>query len=345
MSIQIFRRRAALVFSLVLTLSVGGALRGEDKPKAKSPAAESAAKKFVVPEGGVPELVKFLKELKLNRPRSIEERDALFTAGRTAAEKILGLEKDTKSETYQEALAASLQAGAQLIASWDKDEQKKELDRLEQFLTGRPVTGLEANLAMTTASSLERSGNLELGAEAFRRFGELFAKSSDAKAKQYGGMMAGAARRLGLVGKPLELAGTKVDGEKFEIAALKGKVVLVDFWATWCGPCIAEYPNMKKNYEAYHAKGFEIVGVSIDQDRSALEKYLTDKSVPWITLHERDANGQHPATEHYGIFGIPAMFLVGRNGKVLSINARGKELDKLLEEEFSKPEPSAKTGG
>ena len=344
MSFLVFRRLAVVEFSLMLTLmlAAGETLRGEDKPKAAAPAADA---KFTVPDGGVPELTKFLKELKLTRPRSAQERDAMLTAGRTAALKILELEKDTKSETYQEALMTSLQIGAQLIAGWGKDEQKKELGRFEKFLSGRPITSLEASLAMTTATSLERSGAVELGADAFRRFGEIIAKNSDPKVKQYGGMMAGAARRLELVGKPLELTGTKVDGEKFEIASLQGKVVLVDFWATWCGPCIAEYPNMKKNYEAYHAKGFEIVGVSIDQDRPALEKYLADKSVPWITLHERDADGKHPATEHYGIFGIPAMFLVGRDGKVISIRARGKELDKLLEEEFSKPETSAKTGG
>lgn len=148
-------------------------------------------------------------------------------------------------------------------------------------------------------------------------------------------MMAGAARRLSLVGKPLELSGTKLDGAKFDIQDLKGKVVLVDFWATWCGPCLAEYPNIKKAHEKYQAQGFEVVGVSIDEDREALETYVKEKNLPWITLHEKDAGGRNPATNHYGILGIPAMFLVDREGKVVSIRARGEELNRLLETQFA----------
>jgi thiol-disulfide isomerase/thioredoxin len=131
------------------------------------------------------------------------------------------------------------------------------------------------------------------------------------------------------------LQGTKVNGEKFDIASLKGKVVLVDFWATWCGPCIAEFPNIKKNYDTYNSQGFEVVGISLDQDRTKLETYLEEKQVPWITLHEKGVGGQNPVALQYGIFGIPAMFLVGRDGTVISTHARGPELTALLEKEFS----------
>ena len=152
--------------------------------------------------------------------------------------------------------------------------------------------------------------------------------------------MEGAARRLDLLGNPLELSGTEMDGSKFDWAKYRGKVVLVDFWATWCGPCLAELPNVKKNYELYHDKGFDIVGVSLDQDRAKLEEFLQKEQNPWTTLHDGAWNDNAVAT-YYGIMGIPTVILVDKEGKVVSTRARGPELGKLLAELLGPAEPAA----
>jgi peroxiredoxin len=95
------------------------------------------------------------------------------------------------------------------------------------------------------------------------------------------------------------------------------------------------------NYKQYHGKGFEVVGISLDEDREALEKFVTDRELPWPTLFE-DAEGSrgwaNPLARKYGVGGIPTVILIGANGNVVSLNARGEKLGKLLEEQLGPAE-------
>jgi len=137
---------------------------------------------------------------------------------------------------------------------------------------------------------------------------------------------------LELKTKPMEMKFTAVDGREVDLASLRGKVILIDFWATWCGPCVAELPNVKKAYEKLHEKGFEIVGISFDQSKESLEKFVAEKEMPWPQFF--DGKGwENEYGKKYGIHGIPAMWLVGKDGKVVSFKARGKleeKVEKLL---------------
>jgi thiol-disulfide isomerase/thioredoxin len=129
------------------------------------------------------------------------------------------------------------------------------------------------------------------------------------------------------IGDVMTLDFTSLQGEKFDLAKLKDKVVLVDFWATWCGPCIAELPNVQKAYADYHDKGFEIVGISLDRaaDREKLEKFIKEKKMPWPQAFDGEGWGNAIAKK-YGITSIPATFLVGKDGKIVETNLRGAAL-------------------
>ena len=133
------------------------------------------------------------------------------------------------------------------------------------------------------------------------------------------------------VGKKMELAGKLFgSGEDFDLAQLKGGYVLIDFWATWCGPCVAEIPNVKKAYEQYRGKGFEVVGISLDDDQEALRKFITREGLSYRMIY--DADEKHGFAQKYGITSIPSIFLLDREGKIIATGLRGGALEKKLAE-------------
>ena len=115
-------------------------------------------------------------------------------------------------------------------------------------------------------------------------------------------------------------------GKPFSVAAYKGKVVLLDFWATWCGPCIVELPNVLATYKKHHTEGFEILGISLDQDREKLTKFIESKKMTWPQFF--DGKGwENKLAVTYGIQSIPATFLLDRSGKIVARNLRGDDLE------------------
>ncbi len=171
--------------------------------------------------------------------------------------------------------------------------------------------------------------------ELFWKFSELLSKSSDIDVARRGKTMLGIRRRLELIGKPIRIEGKKLDETPFDYSAYKGKVVLVEFWATWCPPCCGEIPHLKSMYDKYHDKGFEIIGISLDRDLNELIKFVDEKKVPWVQLASFDTNiDGESITDYYGASSIPQLFLVGTDGNVISIEARGETLERLLEKQF-----------
>lgn len=120
-----------------------------------------------------------------------------------------------------------------------------------------------------------------------------------------------------------------ITGKPMSIASYKGKVVLVDFWATWCVPCVLELPNVLATYEKHHAKGFEIVGISLDQMEQKLTDFTKEKNMPWQQFFDGQA-WQNKLAQKYGVNSIPATYLLDGEGKIIGKDLRGEDLEKAV---------------
>ncbi len=214
------------------------------------------------------------------------------------------------------------------------------VDRIIEMLKAGPISDSHLALALGASQALENIGNDKLAVSANRMFSKYLRAAGTPNAKAIADVLEGTARRLDLPGNPVQVTGTTLEGKEFDVANWKGKVVLIDFWATWCGPCVAEMPHLQELYEAHHLQGLEIVGISLDDNIRRLQSFVGLHELPWPILFDERTTGQggdNPIAAYYGITGIPTMFLVDREGKVAAVNLYGTELDEKIQSLIERP--------
>lgn len=194
-------------------------------------------------------------------------------------------------------------------------------------------------LVNMVVTALSQTGKTAEAAEMCQWAVKVFANSPEEKIKEQLPRFEGIARRMQLPGNTMTIKGTLMDGKPYDLATQKGKVVLVQFWATWCEPCIQEIFNVLKYYKLYHDLGFEVIGISIDEDKAQLDAFLKESKLPWPIM--LDAKTPESNAARYGAYSVPVLILVDQQGKVVSLNARGPQLGIELEKLLGPP-PAAK---
>ena len=231
------------------------------------------------------------------------------------------------------AVAAEAAAGrsAQLVSRWMRSDadaavQQKIVDDLQtlakQYPTQDAVAAAAVMLAGTARPEAREIRQRVRGIVATDlktpKAGAVVQQLEQAEAK-----LEAAGKLKAMEGKPLTIAAGSMAGTPFSSAELNGKVVLIDFWATWCKPCREELPRLKQVYSKYHDKGLEVVGISCDNDGGDLRKFLSQNpDMPWPQLFDPSKPGWHPLAVQYGINSIPRMFLIDRKGILRSVDAR-----------------------
>lgn len=339
---------------------------------------------FEVPDGSVEELNAYISKVKRVPVRTVDQLKDKINAVVSAAEKIIAAETkeqievaaikeklaalaalkrydraaaereaefleqlaDHKSETVQQLLKVSrLKEKAAGIVGMSEAQRSEFLEELFTVINQEGLSRDLYSLTSSVASGLA-TADADAGADVYLQLADAMEKSDDPALVERADRTRGSARRVKLPGNFMEIEGTTADGEPFDWDSYRGKVVLVDFWASWCGPCRREIPNMKEQLEKYGDKGFAIVGINLDNTREAYQKYVDEQELTWENLlsdKEGEQGWNHPLVTYYGVSGIPTAILVDKEGKVVTLSARGTNLNRHLEELLGPVEDQTET--
>ena len=216
---------------------------------------------------------------------------------------------------------------------------KKFLEEAKTFLTEnefQPDYAMLPMMLLQVAEMFDEDGKEGLQKFVITELKPILEKFEVEEAKEVLEMMEGLLRFAELPGSEIEFQCVLLDEKKLDIKDFRGKVVLVDFWATWCGPCVMSIPMMKALYEKYHDKGFELIAYSCDEDLDDLKEFEEASPHPW---HVASAVMSVVAeltdySTHYGIPGYPTFVLVDKDGKVLHVTHGINEIAEKLAELF-----------
>jgi len=309
-----------LVLGLIVTLAAGAS--------AQSAAPESVAE---IQNRHDRAFVRELSEYLIRNPKAEDREQAHAALFNKAIEHDWFAEHEEAANRYlRDEPDGPVRALAQIIAVMARAEAGKypeALTRFKELMLGLGSSDQEEfalSFAETFAASAVTAGEIDAARQTYQTLAEAFPNSGD-----LGERVKAELGRLDRVGKPVaNVEAQDLGGKTIRLDGLKGKYVLVDFWATWCGPCLVELPRLQEAYRKLHDSGLEIVSVSLDETRSAVVDFVKVRQLPWIQFHNGTAGAD--LVEAFGVTSIPASYLIDPEGTIIRLDLRGPALDSVL---------------
>lgn len=347
-------RRRLLIGFCVLTLMLWGPLPvGAQGPAAQAqPAAGPADQPVNAPAEAEPfpdlslpadatteQLKALVEQAKRLRPRSGDQYQAMQTAIRDASRKLVTqLDKERDAQRLQQAELDSISSSVALMAFVGEDSQQKTLEQVHEFLKGRKKLSLQdTQTGVLAAAMLELQPNKQPARETYQLLCDLLENDSREEMQSLRLNLQASIRRLDLLGNKFDLQATALDGREIHIDDYAGKFVIVDFFASWCQPCLVDAPHLKQQFAKYQDKGLEVIAISLDTDAQALDEYLQQAEFPWPVIHDNAEDPLQRLQMKFGVSHLPTVLLLNKEGTVVSLEARGAELDRLLDMLFETP--------
>ncbi|MCA9182326.1 MAG: TlpA family protein disulfide reductase [Planctomycetales bacterium] len=308
-----------------------------------APAAKAFPDLTIPADADAEQLLALIAQAKSLKPRNAHQYQAMQTAIRDGSKRLVKLlgksGDDTKvAHRVQQAELDTISSSVALMAFVGEDAQQKTLEQVHEFLKGRKELSLQdMQTGVLAAAMLELQPDKKPARDTYQLLCDLLENDEREEMQSLRLNLQASIGRLDLLGSKFELEATSLDGRDIRIDDYAGKFVIVDFFASWCEPCLTEVPRLQKQFEKYKDKGLAVIAISLDADANALDKYLQRAELPWPIIHDNHEDPLQRLQMKFGVSHLPTVLLLNKEGTVVSLEARGAELDRLMQMLFESP--------